>query len=89
MADLTKWKPWYARIPGAAVAAVGTVLMAPYTPLLLGLWLMDRGLNMMRRPAPTFDEWAEAREAGQGTCPICGRAVSVRDDSFVCDDCMI
>lgn len=56
MADLKKWKPWYARIPGAAVASVGTVLayggLILAVPCLLGAFLMEVGGNMMKRKFP-------------------------------------
>jgi len=58
MADLRSWRPWYGRIPGTIVWAIGTVLgfvAAPFAivglaPFLAALWLMDLGLRMLRRP---------------------------------------
>ncbi len=57
MTNLNYWKPWYARIPGAFVAAVGTVIAFPLLvpvmifglPLMGGIYLMDKGLDMMQR----------------------------------------
>ena len=53
MADLRIWKPWYARIPGATVAAIGTVIAFPclvfMLPAVFGISLIDLGLHMMRR----------------------------------------
>lgn len=68
MADLKKWKPWYARIPGATVATIGTVLCAVgiflAAPFFLGLWLMNLGGDMMQR---------KPQDAGSCYCWACGR----------------
>lgn len=57
MADLPKWKPLYARPPGAIVEMVGTLVACVFfVPALVflflfcgGLALMGVGLDMMRR----------------------------------------
>jgi len=57
MADLTKWKPWYARIPGAMVGTVGLLgalaLIVPtlafMIPCGICIAMLDIGLEMMER----------------------------------------
>lgn len=61
MADLRIWKPWYKRIPGAALVATGTALVIVgfvlSIPFFIGAGLISYGTELMRKPFPDYDDW--------------------------------